>query len=437
MRVGVFGIGYVGAVSAACLARDGHNVHAVDINPSKVADIRAGRSPIVETGLNALIAAAVSSGKLIASADVAMAIDASDLSLVCVGTPSRPNGSLDLSYAVRVAEEVGAALAAKMEFHAVVFRSTMTPGSMEQIIIPTLERASGKRAGVDFGVGYYPEFLREGSAIADYDAPGAVVFGAMDAETLTKLRVLQPAVTAAAAEVPIRVAETIKYFNNAWHAVKISFSNEVGNICRALEVDSHRVMNILCSDTRLNISPAYMTPGFAFGGSCLPKDLRALRHLARERDVATPMLDGAMGANAVQLERGFKLVEAAGKRAVGMIGLSFKADTDDLRESPLLLLAETLIGKGYALRIFDPNIRLSRLTGANLAYVRERMPHIASLLCENIEDVIAHAETVVIGQKSLGVGLMGSPQMQGKRVIDLVRVDPRLRSGGNYEGLCW
>ena len=437
MRLSIFGIGYVGAVSAACLARDGHIVHAVDINPSKVADIEAGRAPIVEKGLSQLIAAAVSGGALTAGSDLASAVASSELSLVCVGTPSRPNGSLDLTYAMRVAEELGQALARKDDFHSVVFRSTMTPGSMERDIIPTLERASGKRAGVDFGVGYYPEFLREGSAIADYDAPGAVVFGAMDAATLANLHELQPGLAITPAETPIRVAETIKYFNNAWHALKISFSNEAGNICRALDVDSHAVMDILCSDKKLNMSPAYMKPGFAFGGSCLPKDVRALRFRARELDVATPVLDGVMGANAVQLDRGFRLVEAAGSRAVGMIGLSFKSDTDDLRESPLLLLAETLIGKGYTLRIFDPNIRLSRLTGANLAYVQDRMPHIASLLCEDIEDVIAHAQTVVIGQKSLGVGLVGSAKMRGKQVIDLVRVDPALRSEGDYEGLCW
>jgi GDP-mannose 6-dehydrogenase len=437
MNVSIFGIGYVGAVSAACLARDGHRVLAVDVNPSKVADIQAGRAPIVEKGLPELIAAAAASGALSAGADLASAVISSELSLVCVGTPSRSNGSLDLSYAMRVADEIGRALADKSEFHSVVFRSTMTPGSMQGAIIPALERASGKTAGVDFGVGYYPEFLRESSAIADYDAPGAVVFGSMDAKTLERLHALQPALAVTPFEVPIDVAETVKYFNNAWHALKISFSNEAGNICRALEVDSHRVMDILCSDTRLNISAAYMKPGFAFGGSCLPKDLRALRFRARELDIETPILDGVMGANAVQLNRGFQLVEAAGRRAVGMIGLSFKSDTDDLRESPLLLLAETLIGKGYALRIFDPNIRLSRLTGANLAYVRERMPHIASLLSETIEDVVAHAETVVIGQKSLGLGLVGSPAMQGKQVVDLVRVDPAFRSQGDYEGLCW
>ncbi len=437
MQLSIFGIGYVGAVSAACLARDGHVVHAVDVNPSKVEDIRAGRAPIVEKGLGDLIASAVSSGALQAGTDLAAAVEASELSLVCVGTPSRSNGSLDLTYAIRVAEELGRALATTRRFHSVVFRSTMTPGSMEGVIIPTLERASGKTAGVDFGVGYYPEFLRESSAIADYDAPGAVVFGSMDAKTLERLHALQPALKTVPAEVPIRVAETIKYFNNAWHALKISFSNETGNICRALDVDSHQVMDILCSDTRLNISAAYMKPGFAFGGSCLPKDLRALRFRARELDVATPILDGMMGANAVQLDRGFRLVEEAGHRALGMIGLSFKADTDDLRESPLLILAETLIGKGYDLRIYDPNIRLSRLTGANLAYVRERMPHIASLLCEDLNEVVAHAQTMLIGHKALGAGLLTDPAMQGKKVIDLVRVDPTLRSGGDYEGLCW
>ncbi len=437
MNISIFGIGYVGAVSAACLARDGHRVLAVDVNPSKVEDINAGRSPIVEKGLPELIAAMAQDGRLSASSDLKAAVLDSELSLVCVGTPSRQNGSLELTYAVRVAEQLGEVLATKAEFHSVVFRSTMVPGSMEDVIVPALEKASGKQAGVDFGVGYYPEFLRESSAIADYDAPGAVVFGSMDATTLERLHALQPDVPIRPTETPIRVAETIKYFNNAWHALKISFSNEAGNICRALDVDSHQVMEILCSDTRLNISPAYMKPGFAFGGSCLPKDLRALRFRARELDVATPILDGVMNANAVQLDRGYRLVEAAGKRKIGMIGLSFKSGTDDLRESPLLLLAETLIGKGYDLRIFDPNIRISRLTGANLAYVRERMPHIASLLCENLDEMIAHAETIVIGHKKLGADVIGRAEIKEKYIVDLVRVDPSLRSDASYEGLCW
>jgi GDP-mannose 6-dehydrogenase len=319
----------------------------------------------------------------------------------------------------------------------VVFRSTMLPGSMDEVIIPALERTSGLRAGQDFGVGYYPEFLRESSAIADYDAPGAVVFGSIDERTLKAMHALQPGLKVTPHEVDLKGAEIIKYVNNAWHAAKISFSNEVGNICRAIGVDSHQVMRIVCSDTRLNISPAYMMPGFAYGGSCLPKDLRALRYRAKMLDVPTPVLDGVVAANTVQLDRAFRLVEQSGARKVGLVGLSFKADTDDLRESPLVILAETLIGKGYELKIYDPNIRLSRLTGSNLAYVQQRMPHIAALLTEKLDDVVEHAGVLVLAQKKLGVEAMASPKLGGTPVIDLIRVDPALTSRNAYEGLSW
>ena len=437
MDVSVFGIGYVGAVSAACLARDGHRVLAVDVSPGKVDDINAGRSPIVENGLPELIARTRATGALSAGLDGAEAVLNSAMSLVCVGTPSLPSGALDLAFAVRAAEELGRAIRAKGAFHAVVFRSTMLPGSMDEVIVPALERSSGLRAGVDFGVGYYPEFLRESTAIADYDAPGAAVFGFMDARTLEAMHALQPNLPVTPHEVDLRGAEIVKYVNNAWHAAKISFSNEVGNICRAVGVDSHQVMRIVCSDTRLNVSPAYMTPGFAYGGSCLPKDLRALRHRARSLDVATPVLDGVVAANGVQLDRAFRLVEASGARRVGLVGLSFKADTDDLRESPLVLLAESLIGKGYDLKIYDPNIRLSRLTGSNLAYVNEKMPHIAKLLTEDLDEVVGHAGVLVLAQKRLGREAMASPRLGDTPVIDLVRVDAQLTSRSAYEGLCW
>ena len=437
MDVSVFGIGYVGAVSAACLARDGHRVHAVDVSPGKVDDINAGRSPIVENGLPELITRTRATGALSAGMDGAEAVANSALSLVCVGTPSLPSGALDLAFAVRAAEELGRAIRAKGAFHVAVFRSTMLPGSMEEVIVPALERSSGLRAGVDFGVGYYPEFLRESTAIADYDAPGAAVFGFMDAPTLEAMHALQPGLPVKPHEVDLKTAEVIKYGNNAWHAAKISFSNEVGNFCSAVGVDGHEVMRIICSDTRLNISPAYMTPGFAYGGSCLPKDLRALRHRARSLDVATPLLDGVVAANGVQLDRAFRLVEASGSRRVGLVGLSFKPDTDDLRESPLVLLAETLIGKGYELKIHDPNIRLSRLTGSNLAYVNERMPHIARLLTEDLDEVVEHAGVLVLAQKKLGREALASAKLGETHVIDLVRVDPALTSRSAYEGLCW
>ena len=436
MNISIFGIGYVGAVSAACLARDGHKVIAVDVNPIKVDELNAGKSPIVEPGLAELIEKHVASGRLSATSDLAGAVAATDMSLICVGTPSRANGSLDTAYAERVAADIGAALKGKPTYHSVVFRSTILPGTMDDLLAPIVEQASGKRAGVDFGLGYYPEFLRESSAIKDYDDPGAIVFGRVDDLTIERLAALQPDAPVQPTVVSMREAEAIKYVNNAWHAVKISFANEVGNVLGALSIDSHVVMSILCQDQRLNISPAYLTPGFAFGGSCLPKDLRALRFKGRDVETPTPMLDATLAANDIQIDRAFRLVEQAKHRRVALIGLSFKSDTDDLRESPLVILAEKLIGRGFQVRIYDPNVRLSRLTGANLAYVTERLPHIAELLCERLEDAVSHGETVILAHKPTGRQVLEGGVV-GKRIIDLARVRPDLRSGGDYVGLSW
>jgi GDP-mannose 6-dehydrogenase len=436
MDISIFGIGYVGAVSAACLARDGNTVVAVDVSPVKVADLNAGHSPIVEPGLAEIIAQTTRSGRLRATESLADAVASTELSLVCVGTPSRANGSLDISYAERVAEQLGQAIADKAAFHSVVFRSTVLPGTMDDVLIPILERASGKRAGIDFGVGYYPEFLRESTAIKDYDEPGVVVFGRMDDLTIERLTAMQPILPVRPTVVSIKEAEAIKYVNNAWHALKISFANEIGNICGAADLDSHVVMDILCADKRLNISPAYLRPGYAYGGSCLPKDLRALRFHARSHDVQTPVLDATQTANEIQIDKVFRMVEAAKNRRIGLIGLSFKADTDDLRESPLVILAEKLIGRGYDVKIFDPNIRMSRLTGTNLAYVTGALPHFPQLLCESVEDATAHGETLVLAHRAEGQRVLDAGY-EGKTVIDLVRVRPGLRSQGAYQGLGW
>ena len=435
MRIAIFGIGYVGAVSAACLARDGHEVVAVDPNPVKVDAILNGCSPIVEKGLPELIAQGVKRGNLRATSNAEEAIDSTDLSLICVGTPSRPNGSLDTSYVQRVAEVMGARLRTRSTHHSVVFRSTILPGTMENLLIPALEAASGKVAGADFGVGYYPEFLREGTAIRDYDDPGAIVFGAMDDQTLGRLQSMYSSLPVKPTAVDVRTAEAIKYVNNAWHATKISFANEVGNIMQSTGVDSHRVMEVLCSDRRLNISPAYLLPGFAYGGSCLPKDLAALRYKAREMDVASPFLDAVLATNENQLNKAFHMVERAGHRKVGMIGISFKIDTDDMRDSPLVNLAQRLIGTGHDLRIFDPNVRLSRLTGSNLAYMHERLPHLAKVLVEDLDEAIDHGQTVVIGNASHAQAAV--ERARGKSVVDLVRFAANARSGGDYQGICW
>jgi GDP-mannose 6-dehydrogenase len=435
MRVSVFGVGYVGAVSAACLARDGHDVWAVDPNPTKLEAISRGESPIVEPGLPEIIETAVKRGSLKTTTSAREAVEATELSLICVGTPARANGSLDVSFAVRVAQEIGEVLKTSDAFHSVVFRSTILPGTMDELLIPELERASGKKAGVDFGVGYYPEFLRESTAIRDYDDPGAIVFGRRDEKTLERLLNMYSQLPTEPIVVDIRTAEAVKYINNAWHALKISFANEIGNVVHAAGVDSHRVMDILCSDRRLNISPTYLRPGFAYGGSCLPKDLKALRYKAREMEVPTPLLDATGAANDIQLAKAYSMVEAAGNRNIGMIGLSFKADTDDLRDSPLVYLAERLVGRGYTLKIYDPNVRLSRLTGSNLTYMQEHLPHLAAALVETIGEAIEHGQTIVIGNARESQQVMS--QVDGKSVIDLVRYSRDARSNGAYQGISW
>ncbi|WP_181702180.1 nucleotide sugar dehydrogenase [Chthonobacter albigriseus] len=435
MKVSIFGIGYVGAVSAACLAADGNDVTAVDPNGDKVDALNQGRSPIVEPGLDEIIERTIRNGSLRATSDAEAAVHASELSLVCVGTPSRANGSLDTGYVKMACEEIGKALAKTDAFHSVVMRSTILPGTMESLVIPTLEAASGKRAGIDFGIGYYPEFLRESTAIKDYYKPGAIVIGRYlaDEKTAERLKALNAHLPTTPVITDVRTAEAVKYTNNCWHAVKISFANEIGNICKAVGIDGHEVMDILCSDTRLNISTAYMKPGFAFGGSCLPKDLRALRYKAREQDVVTPILDAAMAANNVQLDRAFKLVEESGNKRVGMVGLTFKADTDDLRESPLVALAEQLHGKGYDLTIYDPNVKRMHGNGYN----RSTIGHLSAFVTDDIDEVMSRADTIVIGNHDRAATKVMESDKDDLKVIDLVRMEGRERLNGQYQGICW
>ena len=437
MKVAVIGIGYVGAVSAACLARDGHEVIAVDVNRTKVAAIAAGETPIIEPGLSEVTKEVVGAGRLRATTDVAEAIAAADLCLVCVGTPSDAAGGLELGHVTRVAGEIGAALRARDGFFSVVIRSTILPGTMDEVVIPALEKASGMTAGEEFGIGYFPEFLREGTAIKDYDDPGLIVFGARDEVTFQRLCDLQPATKDRVQRVELRTAEGVKYFCNAWHALKISFANEVGNICHAHGISGREVMDALCSDQRLNISKAYMRPGFAYGGSCLPKDLRALRRASKKLDVPTPMLDATGVANDVQIDQAFSLVTRAPNKArrVGFLGVSFKPDTDDLRESPFVVLAERLLGKGYEVEIYDANVRMSRLTGANLAYVSELLPHISKMLREDILDVVSFADIIVVSHAKLAQALNPSV-FAGKTIIDLGGLPAEFRTGA-YHGICW
>ena len=438
MKISIFGLGYVGAVSMACLARDGHEVVGVDLDPLKLDLIRKGRSPIVEEGIQELTAAVVASGRVRVTDDVADAVRATRLSFICVGTPSSPNGSQDLSAVRRVSEQIGAALRDKSEYHTVVMRSTIQPGSMEEVVRAGLESASGKRAHVDFGLGFQPEFLREGTSIKDYDNPPFTVIGTADPRAAEVVREVFVHLPCEFIVTSVGVAEMLKYACNAFHAVKITFANEIGRLSRSVGVDSREVMDLVCRDKRLNISPAYLKPGFAFGGSCLPKDLRALTYVARVNDVTTPMLGNVVGSNRAHIDHALDLVTIAGKRRIGMVGLSFKAGTDDLRESPLVTVAERLIGKGYDLRIYDPEVNLSRLLGANKRYIEHSIPHIGSLLSEDCAEVVRHAEVLILGlggQQLLSAIAANTSSEQV--VVDLVGVPRDALGPASCVGACW
>jgi GDP-mannose 6-dehydrogenase len=438
VKISVFGLGYVGCVSAACLAGQGHRVVGVDVNPVKIDLITQGKAPVVEERIGELTAEVVASGALRATTDVAEAVADSEISLVCVGTPSAPNGSLSTVYLERVAEEIGEALAGKTERHTVVFRSTMLPGTCLDLLIPILEKASGRTAGVDFGVAVNPEILREGTSVRDFFDPPKTVIGEIDAASGDAVAGLYEGLPGPVFRVPIPVAEMTKYADNSFHGLKIGFANELGSICRALGLDSHQVIDVFLADTKLNISPAYLKPGFAFGGSCLPKDLRGLVYAAHRADVKVPILSHVLASNDEHLQRAFDLVARTGKRKVGLFGLSFKPGTDDLRESPLVELAEKLLGKGYDLKIYDANVSLSRLMGANREYIEGRLPHLGQLLAGSVGEVMDHADVLLVGTKDPDV-LAALPHGGDREIVDLVRLpdaaERRLNPG--YVGLAW
>ncbi|MFF5210361.1 nucleotide sugar dehydrogenase [Streptosporangium sp. NPDC000396] len=438
MKISVFGLGYVGCVSAACLAAGGHEVIGVDVNPLKVELISRGQAPVVEERIGELTSEVVRTGALRATTDVAEAIGATEISLICVGTPSAPNGSLSTTYLERVAEQIGSALAGKPDRHTIVFRSTMLPGTCADLLIPILERASGLEAGTGFGVAVNPEFLREGTSVRDFFEPPKTVIGEFDRASGDAVAALYEGLPGEIFRVPMAVAEMTKYADNAFHGLKISFANEIGAICQALGLDSHQVMDVFLADRKLNISPAYLRPGFAFGGSCLPKDLRGLVYAARRADVSVPLLSHVLPSNEDHLRRAFELVAGAGSRRVGLFGLSFKPGTDDLRESPLVELAERLLGKGYDLRIYDANVSLSRLMGANRDYIESRLPHLGDLLTNSADDVLSHADVCVIGCKDPAV-LSALDRAGSRTIIDLVRLpDAEVRRAHpGYVGLGW
>jgi GDP-mannose 6-dehydrogenase len=437
MNLSVFGLGYVGCVSAACFAREGHRVVGVDPNATKVGIINGGKSPIVEAGINELIGEVVAAGRLRATTDAVDAVNNSEISLICVGTPSNTNGSLDLTYVKRVCQQLGAALESKMAYHTIVVRSTMLPGTIESAVIPVLEVYSGKKAGRDFGICINPEFLREGTSLKDFYAPPFTLIGADEEETAMRVRRLYAGIEAPLYVVPVKAAEMVKYACNCFHALKVSFANEIGNICKGLAIDSHQVMDVFCQDTKLNLSPYYLKPGFAFGGSCLPKDLRALGYKAKELDVETPVLSAVLQSNRRQIERALAMVLATGSKRIGVLGFSFKAGTDDLRESPMVSLIEMLIGKGMQLSIYDRDVSLARLFGANKEYIEREIPHISQLMRDSIKDVLDSSDVLIIGNKAEEFRQIEESLRDGQIVIDLVRLFGARTSDETYRGICW
>src|SRR3954469_3687205 len=438
MKVSVFGLGYVGSVSAASFAGDGHTVVGVDVNADKVASINAGKSPIIEPGLDELLARNVSEGRLRATTDTREAIAATEASLGCVGTPSRRNGSLDLTYLERVCEQIGAALRDKPAYHVVVVRSTVLPGTTHGVVIPALERESGKKYGEGFGVSVNPEFLREGTAIKDFRKPPLTLVGHNHAADASGTIAMYQSIDAPLVSTSIRVAEMMKYTSNTWHALKVTFANEIGNLCKRLGVDSHEVMDIFCRDEKLNLSSYYLKPGFAFGGSCLPKDVRALQYRAKQVDVDLPMISQILPSNKGQIQQAFDQILDTGRKRVGLLGFSFKAGTDDLRESPTVILAEALLGKGVSLKIYDRNVSMAKLVGANKEYIVKQIPHLSSLLCNTIDEVIQGSDVIVVANKApeFAEAVVGCRPDQ--IVIDLVRL-PIYGSliKADYRGICW
>lgn len=437
--ISIFGLGYVGSVMAACFAHKGNRVVGVDVSRAKVDAINCGLSPIIEARMDDLVAEAVAAGRLRAATDVEYAVRETEISFVCVGTPSQSNGKLDLSHVEQVSREIGRALGQKTSRHVVVMRSTVLPGTTESIVIPTLEAASGRRAGKDFGIVYNPEFMREGTAVADFFEPPYTVLGAHSHEELASARTLYDWSGSRIFETSIKAAEMVKYASNAFHAVKVDFANEMGAVAKRLGVDTQAMTEIFTADTRLNVSPAYLIPGFAFGGSCLPKDVRALVYCAKEHDLSLPLLGSLLASNHEHIERAVELVLRTGRKRIALLGLSFKAGTDDLRESPQVKLVKRLLGEGCAVKIWDPNVTLGQLAGANRQYIEDVIPHIGSLLCSELQEVIETADLILVGNRAAKKEMIEAHARADQKIIDLVNLerDRRPDAASSYEGICW
>lgn len=438
MKISIFGLGYVGAVSLACLARDGHEVIGVDVDQTKLDLISSGKTPVVEEGMVDLVQRVAASGLVKVTQDSAYAIANSEISLVCVGTPSANNGSQDQSAMLRLAQQAGEAMRQKSSPHIFVFRSTLVPGTVEDVIRPIIEQASGKKEGVDFHCCFQPEFLREGSSIRDYDKPPFTVVGCNHEYPAERLRALFGHLPCEFYQTSVRSAEMVKYCCNNFHALKITFANETARLCEALGVDPFEVMDLVCRDKQLNISPVYLKPGYAFGGSCLPKDLRATVYLAKQGDIELPMHAGILASNKIHVEHAIQKVLNTGSRKVGFVGLSFKTGTDDLRESPLVTLAEQLIGKGVQLRVYDPEVHLSRLLGANRRFIEQHVPHIGELMRADLAEVAAECDILVVGLATKEIFAALEQHVTDKHyVLDLVGLPNKDALKGRVEGLCW
>ena len=439
MKVSIFGLGYVGSVSGACLARLGHDVIGVDANPCKVSMINQASSPVIEAGMPELLGMVARCGKFKATTVWQDAIRASDVALVCVGTPSRPNGSLSSEVVQLVSRQIGVALAGIERYFTVAIRSTVLPGTVEQVVIPILEAESGKIAGRDFGVCMVPEFLREGTSVKDFFNPPRTVVGEIDSRAGQTVAALFDDIPAPMVRTSIRVAESLKYADNAFHALKVTFANEIGAFCKATGSDSHEVMKIFCMDQKLNLSPAYLKPGFAFGGSCLPKDLRALTYHAHSLDVSTPLLDSILVSNRKQIERVTTLLQCYKGRSLGFLGLSFKHGTDDLRESPILEVIETMLGKGFRVGIYDEFVSIARLVGANKEYIQKEIPHVSSLMRSSAEELVSESEVIVVSNASEEfLEVLSQTARADQVIVDLVRITKDSSElSGHYHGVCW
>lgn len=436
MRISIFGLGYVGTVSAGCLVNENHEVIGVETMQAKVDLINRGCTPIIEKDTDGIIEKAVTGGRLRATRNVSEAVNDTELSFICVGTPSQLNGSLDLKYVHRVYQQIGLALKDKENRHVVVNRSTILPGTIQDVVIKTLEKFSGKKAGSDFGVCNNPEFLREGTAVYDFYHPPKTVIGETDTQSGDLLASIYEKIDAPLIRTDLKTSEMVKYVDNAWHALKIGFANEIGNICKTLGIDGHKVMDIFCQDIKLNISSHYLKPGFAFGGSCLPKDLRALTYRARGLDLNLPILNAILPSNQLQVERGLRMIMEKGNKKVGVLGFSFKAGTDDLRESPVVEVIERLLGKGYDIRVYDRNVKLASLVGANRNYILNHIPHISKLMVASVDDVLSHSQTLVIGNNDPEFSSIFERINDGKVVVDLVHVANNGCDRVIYDGIC-